>query len=169
MHPSAMQAAKDFYAKFAGEFVEPTIVEIGSQNVNGSIREVAPPSKYVGLDFQEANGVDIVLQDAYSFPLPDNYADIVVTSSCFEHSEMFWLTFLEGVRILKPRGLFYINAPSTGPYHAYPLDCWRFYPDADKALQTWAKRNGYNVNVEYKTTMEGPWGDFVVVYRKIAN
>jgi ubiquinone/menaquinone biosynthesis C-methylase UbiE len=164
-----MQAAKDFYAKFAGEFVEPTIVEIGSQNVNGSIREVAPPSKYVGLDFQEAKGVDIVLQDAYSFPLPDNYADIVVTSSCFEHSEMFWLTFLEGVRILKPKGLFYINAPSTGPYHAYPVDCWRFYPDADKALQTWAKRNGYNVNVEYKTTMEGPWGDFVVVYRKIAN
>jgi ubiquinone/menaquinone biosynthesis C-methylase UbiE len=164
-----MQAAKDFYAKFSGEFVEPTIVEIGSQNVNGSIREVAPPSKYVGLDFQEAKGVDIVLQDAYSFPLPDNYADIVVTSSCFEHSEMFWLTFLEGVRILKPRGLFYINAPSTGRYHAYPVDCWRFYPDADKALKTWAKHNGYNVNVEYKTTMEGPWGDFVVVYRKNAN
>ena len=164
-----MQSAKDFYAKFAGEFVEPTIVEIGSQNVNGSIKDVAPPSNYVGLDFQEANGVDIVLQDAYSFPLPDNYADIVVTSSCFEHSEMFWLTFLEGVRILKPRGLFYINAPSTGPYHAYPLDCWRFYPDADKALQTWAKRNGYNVNVEYKKMMEGAWGDFVVVYRKIAN
>ena len=164
-----MQAATEFFAKFSGEFVEPTIVEIGSQNVNGSIKDVAPPSNYVGLDFQEAKGVDIVLQDAYSFPLPDNYADIVVTSSCFEHSEMFWLTFLEGVRILKPRGLFYINAPSTGPYHAYPVDCWRFYPDADKALQAWAKRNGYNVNVEYKTTMEGPWGDFVVVYRKNAN
>jgi ubiquinone/menaquinone biosynthesis C-methylase UbiE len=164
-----MQAATEFFAKFSGEFVEPTIVEIGSQNVNGSIKDVAPPSNYVGLDFQEAKGVDIVLQDAYSFPLPDNYADIVVTSSCFEHSEMFWLTFLEGVRILKPRGLFYINAPSTGPYHAYPVDCWRFYPDADKALQTWAKRNGYNVNVEYKTTMQGPWGDFVVVYRKNAN
>jgi len=163
-----MQAAKDFFTKFAGEFVEPTIVEIGSQNVNGSIKEVAPPSKYVGLDFQEAHGVDIVLQDAYSFPLPDNYADMVVTSSCFEHSEMFWLTFLEGVRILKPRGLFYINAPSTGDYHAYPVDCWRFYPDADKALQTWAKRNGYDLNVEYKATLEGNWGDFVVVYRKNA-
>ena len=168
MHPSAMQTAKDFYAKFSSEFVEPTIVEIGSQNVNGSIREVAPPSKYVGLDFQEAKGVDIVLQDAYSFPLPDNYADIVVTSSCFEHSEMFWLTFLEGVRILKPRGLFYINAPSTGDYHPYPVDCWRFYPDADKALLTWAKRNGYDLTVEYKATLEGTWGDFIVVYRKNA-
>lgn len=161
-----MQGAIDFFNKFVSEFVNPVIVEIGSQNVNGSIRDIAPPSKYVGLDFQNANGVDIVLTDPYSFPLPDQYADIVVTSSCFEHSELFWLSFLEGVRILKPNGLFYINAPSTGKYHAYPVDCWRFYPDAAKAFVTWAKRNGYDLSVEYTKMHEGEWKDFVVVYRK---
>jgi hypothetical protein len=166
MHPSAMQGARDFFNKFSAEFTEPTIVEIGSQNVNGSLRDVAPPSKYVGLDFQKANGVDIVLDNPYSFPLPDQYADIIVTSSCFEHSEMFWLTFLEGVRILKTNGLFYINAPSAGDYHAYPVDCWRFYPDAAGALKTWAKHNGYNLTVEYSTVLDGNWKDFVVVYRK---
>lgn len=166
MHPSAMAGAADFFLRFSREFSEPTIVEIGSQDVNGSLREVAPPCKYVGLDFQQAKGVDIVLEDAYHFPLEDNYAEMVITSSCFEHSEMFWLTFLEGVRILKPNGLFYINAPSRGQYHAYPVDCWRFYPDASKALQTWAKRNGYDLTIEYSTILEGPWGDFVVVYRK---
>jgi len=166
MHPSAMQSAREFFEKFANEFVEPTIVEIGSQNVNGSLREVAIPGKYVGLDFQKANGVDIVLEDAYSFPLPDNYADIIVTSSCFEHSEMFWLTFLEAVRILKPRGLFYINVPSVGDYHAYPVDCWRFYPDAAGALKTWAARNGHDISIEYTTTLDGYWKDFIVVYRK---
>lgn len=166
MHPSAMEGAREFFLKYSREFSEPTIVEIGSQDVNGSLREVAPPSKYVGLDFQSANGVDIVLEDAYHFPLEDEFADIVITSSCFEHSEMFWLTFLEGVRILKPNGLFYINAPSRGQYHAYPVDCWRFYPDADKALKTWAKHNGYDLNVEYSKIQEGHWGDFIVVYRK---
>jgi hypothetical protein len=166
MHPSAMQGAKDFFQRFSGEFVEPTIVEIGSQNVNGSIKEVAPPSKYIGLDFQKANGVDIVLDDPYKFPLEDGIADIVVTSSCFEHSEMFWLTFLEGVRILKTNGLFYINAPSAGDYHAYPVDCWRFYPDAAQALQTWARYNKYNLTVEYSTILDSNWKDFVVVYRK---
>jgi SAM-dependent methyltransferase len=166
MHPSAMEGAREFFLKYSREFSEPTIVEIGSQDVNGSLREVAPPSKYVGLDFQAANGVDIVLEDAYHFPLEDEFADIVITSSCFEHSEMFWLTFLEGVRILKPNGLFYINAPSRGQYHAYPVDCWRFYPDADKALKTWAKHNGYDLNVEYSKIQEGHWGDFIVVYRK---
>ena len=166
MHPTAMQSATAFFQTYASEFVNPTIVEIGSQNVNGSIRDVAPPSNYVGLDFQEAKGVDIVLEDAYTFPLPDNYADMIVTSSCFEHSEMFWLTFLEALRILKPRGLFYINAPSTGDYHAFPVDCWRFYPDAAGALKTWAKRNGYDITVDYTTVMEGYWKDFIVVYRK---
>lgn len=166
MHPSAMQGAKDFFQKYANEFVEPTIVEIGSQNVNGSIKEVAPPSKYIGLDFQKANGVDIVLDDPYKFPLEDGMADIVVTSSCFEHSEMFWLTFLEAVRILKTNGLFYINAPSAGDYHAYPVDCWRFYPDAAGALATWAKYNKYNLTVEYSTILDSNWKDFVVVYRK---
>lgn len=166
MHPTAMAGAAEFFLKYSGEFVEPTIVEIGSQDVNGSLREVAPPCKYVGLDFQPAKGVDIVLEDAYHFPLEDNYAHIVITSSCFEHSEMFWLTFLEGVRILKDNGLFYINAPSRGQYHAYPVDCWRFYPDAAGALLTWANRSGYNISIEYSTTMDGPWGDFIVVYRK---
>lgn len=166
MHPTAMQSATAFFQTYANEFVNPTIVEIGSQNVNGSIREQAPPSNYVGLDFQEAKGVDIVLEDAYTFPLPDNYADMIVTSSCFEHSEMFWLTFVEALRILKPKGLFYINAPSTGDYHAFPVDCWRFYPDAAGALKTWAKRNGYDITVEYTTVMEGYWKDFIVVYRK---
>ncbi len=42
----------------------------------------------------------------------------------------------------------------------------RFYPDADKALKTWAKHNGYNLNVEYSKIQEGHWGDFIVVYRK---
>lgn len=166
MHPSAMQGAKDFFNKFSNEFVEPTIVEIGSQNVNGSIREAAPPCKYIGLDFEKANGVDIVLEDPYHLPLPNQYADMVVTSSCFEHSEMFWLTFLEGVRILKTNGLFYINAPSAGDYHAYPVDCWRFYPDAAGALKTWAKHNKYDLTVEYSTVLDSQWKDFVVVYRK---
>lgn len=165
MHSTALNAASNFFSRFPLE--SSVVVEIGSQNVNGSIRDVCPKHyTYVGLDYAPANGVDIVLEDEYKFPLDNGYADMVVTSSCFEHAEMFWLTFLEGVRILKPNGLFYINAPSKGPYHAYPQDCWRFYPDAAQALAKWAKRNGYDCLIEYTQVLEGDWGDFVVVYRK---
>ena len=47
------------------------------------------------------------------------------------------------MRVLKPAGLLYINAPSNGDYHRYPVDCWRFFPDSGVALQNWANRNGY--------------------------
>jgi len=165
MHSSALQSASDFFKAYPLE--NATVVEIGSQIVNGSLREVCPKHySYIGLDYSPGNGVDIVLVDEYSFPLSDNLADVVVTSSCFEHAEMFWLTFLEGMRILKPGGLFYINAPSKGEYHAFPQDCWRFYPDAAKALMKWAKRNGYNCMVEYTQLLDNHWGDFIVVYRK---
>jgi SAM-dependent methyltransferase len=165
MHASALQSASEFFAKYPLEAA--TVVDIGSQNVNGSIREVCPKHyDYIGLDYAPAKGVDIVLVDEYKFPLSDRIADMVVTSSCFEHAEMFWLTFLEGMRILKPNGLFYLNAPSRGEYHAYPQDCWRFYPDSAKALLKWAQRNGYNCIIEYAKTLDNHWGDFIVVYRK---
>ena len=69
------------------------------------------------MDFQQARGVDVVLDDPYKLPLDDASVDIVVSSSCFEHSEMFWLVFLEVMRVLKSDGLFYLNAPSAGSFH----------------------------------------------------
>ena len=51
--------------------------------------------------------------------------------------------FNEALRVLKPTGLLYINAPSNGAYHRYPVDCWRFYPDSGVALQNWGNRSGY--------------------------
>jgi hypothetical protein len=165
MHASALQSVDDFFKAYPLE--NATVVEIGSQIVNGSIREVCPKHySYIGLDYTPGNGVDIVLTDEYKFPLSDNIADIVVTSSCFEHAEMFWLTFLEGMRVLKSGGLFYLNAPSKGEYHAFPQDCWRFYPDAAKALQKWSVRNGTPCDILRTETLENNWGDFIVVYKK---
>ena len=42
----------------------------------------------------------------------NNSIDIVVSISTFEHTEFFWETFLEILRVLKPNGLFFLNAPS---------------------------------------------------------
>lgn len=148
MHNSAMKTGKLFFDNYC-QRDNLKIVDIGSQNVNGSLRDVAPNNcEYVGVDFEAGNGVDVVLTDAYKFPFPDNTFDVLVTSSCFEHSEMFWLTFLEGIRVLKSHGLMYCNAPADNMhYHKFPVDCWRFYPDAGKGLCAWAKHNGYNTEI----------------------
>jgi len=143
MHPNAMKQGKLFFDTYC---VSDDLVvgEIGSYDVNGSLRSLIGDrcKQYIGFDFSQGPGVDIVLDDPYILPVADNTFDVLVTTSCFEHSEMFWLTFLEGLRVLKPSGIFYINVPSSWMgYHRFPVDCWRFYPDSAKALETWANRN----------------------------
>jgi SAM-dependent methyltransferase len=173
MHQSAVFYARRFFETYcpASSSTGLTIAEIGSQNVNGSLREVAPAgAKYIGLDFVDGAGVDIVIADPYVLPLPDASVDVVVSSSCFEHSEFFWLVFLEAMRILKPSGLFYLNAPSNGYFHRYPVDCWRFYPDSGHALAAWGRRNGYDPMLLESFTgqrsQNDPWHDFVAIFLK---
>src|SRR5574337_947234 len=180
MHQSAMFHGQRFFETYCPTAAGPevTLVEIGSQNVNGSLREVCPRGlTYIGLDFAEGEGVDVVLTDPYSIPLPDNSADVVVSSSCFEHSQFFWLVFLEAMRLLKPHGLLYLNAPSNGYFHRWPVDCWRFYPDAGHAMVAWARRQGYPALLLESFVGErsagtvaegGMWNDFVAVFIKDA-
>jgi SAM-dependent methyltransferase len=169
MHQSALEHGKLFFDTYVGRLRElpaggVTIVDIGSQDVNGSLRQLSPVSAtYVGVDFAEGRGVDIVLDDPYRLPFDDNSIDVIVSSSCFEHSEMFWLTFLEICRVLKPSGLFYLNAPSASGFHRYPVDCYRFFPDSGNALAKWARRNGYaTVVLEHYTNGT----DYVCVFLK---
>ena len=170
MHDTAMEYAAAFFNNYLKNSVGLTFVDIGSQDVNGSLRTVAPTNNtYVGVDFVKAKGVDVVITDPYSLPFADESVDAVVSSSCFEHSEFFWLLFNESLRILKPTGLLYINVPSNGSFHRYPVDCWRFYPDSGVALQNWGKRSGYNCALLESfigTRKNDIWNDFVAVFIK---
>lgn len=168
MHKSALETGRLFFERYvAGPC---TIAEVGSLDVNGSFRRFAPEqSRYIGLDFAAGPGVDVLLTDPYKLPIEDQSVDVCVSSSCLEHSEFFWLTFLEMVRILKPEGVLYFSAPSNSQFHRYPVDCWRFYPDSGRALQNWAHRNGFDVLLlESFTGFQDweLWNDFVAVFVK---
>lgn len=175
MHPTAMTHGGLFFQAYATKLPSAVVVDIGAQDVNGSLREVCPSNcRYIGVDFVAAKGVDVVLQDPYKLPFEDASVDIVISSSCFEHSEMFWVLFLEILRVLRPSGLFYLNVPSNGSIHRYPVDCWRFYPDSGNALVTWAKRNKYpSILLESFTGRQGNsgdgWNDYVAVFLKDAS
>lgn len=171
MHDSALDLGRRFFDAYCGRFPSPRIIDIGAQDVNGSLRSVAPAAgEYVGVDFVDGKGVDVVISDPYALPFPDDSADVVVCSSCLEHSEFFWLLFSEMIRILRPDGVLYVNAPSNGMFHRYPVDCWRFYPDSGMALRNWARRGGHRVAL--LESFNGPqvapdhWNDFTAVFLK---
>ena len=170
MHDTAMEFGRLFFYTYFKDARDLRIVDIGALDVNGTLRSVAPPGcEYIGMDFAPGKGVDVILTDPYSLPLQDNSVDICVSSSCFEHAEFFWLLFNESMRILKPNGVLYINAPSNGNVHRYPVDCWRFYPDSGVALQNWGRRNGYHtVLLESFTGKQKKdiWNDFIAVFLK---
>ena len=175
MHPSALRFGSIFFETYCNERTDIVIVDIGSQDVNGSLRDVSPNgASYIGVDFVVGRNVDIVLDDPYKLPFDDSSIDVVVCSSVFEHSQFFWVLFLEIIRIMKPKGLFYLNVPSNGYIHRYPVDCWRFYPDSGSALVAWAEHNGYRPAllesfVSGKNNVlnaDGLWNDFVAVIIK---
>lgn len=168
MHDTAYAiglAAMRIYAPREG-----MIVEIGSADVNGSLRLGVPPeTKYVGLDLASGAGVDVVMAGNASLPVAAGVADMVIATSVLEHDDTFWETFIEACRIAKVGGFIYLNVPSNGKVHHHPLDCWRFYPDAGLALERYSRRSLWPstlVESFIADRREDCWNDFVAVFRR---
>jgi hypothetical protein len=140
------------------------VLDIGGADVNGSYREIFDQSQftYIGADLAAGEGVSIILEDPYKLPLDDATIDIVLSGQMLEHCEFFWLSFAEMVRVLKPGGYIFLIAPSAGPIHRCPVDCYRFYPDAYAALAKYANCRLLDVWHDER----GPWKDLVGVFRR---
>jgi len=118
------------------------------------------------VDFAAAPGVDVVLKDPYTLPFKQASIDVAVSNSCFEHSEMFWLLFLEILRVLKPDGLFYLNARRT-ENSPLSVDCWRFIPTAAGALVNGPCATATTrccSNPSSARQDQDSWNDFVAVF-----
>ncbi len=153
-----------------------SILDIGSQNVGthdkGTYRHLfdRPDWKYCGLDVSEGENVDIVIDDYYNWSeIPDNSYDVIISGQALEHIEYVWLTMKEVARILKTGGYCCLIAPSKGPEHKYPLDCWRILPDGMKALAKYANLSvldNYISNEEEHNHELNLWHDNVLICQK---
>ena len=177
MHQSSLDKMLAFRKKYlAGKEDEPLLIlDLGSMDVNGSYRRCFGDSRwtYRGIDMAAGKNVDIVLKDPYNWrEIKSGSADVVVSGQAFEHIEFFWLTMLEIARVLKPEGLCCLIAPSGGPEHRYPIDCWRYYPDGFAALARFASLEVSEIYSQNGTTgySDGSdmWQDTVLVCRKPA-
>ena len=139
------------------------IADLGSQSVNGSYRPLfGEADSCVGFDLEAGPGVDIVLDSPYDLPAENASFDLVISGQMLEHCAHFWRVGSEMERILKPGGLVFLIAPSSGPIHRYPVDCYRFYPDAWQALADWSGLELVHVWMDRR----GPWKDLVGVFSK---
>jgi hypothetical protein len=68
MHDIAMEYGGKFFDTHLRDSSCLTIVDIGSQDVNGSLRSVAPHNNYIGIDFVKGKGVNLIIEDPYLLP-----------------------------------------------------------------------------------------------------
>jgi len=172
VHKSSYQKMEWFRRRYLGgrEAEALRILDVGSQDVNGSYRPIFDGEAwtYHGLDMAPGPNVDIPLAGPYDWSrIPTSAYDVVVTGQALEHVEYFWITILEMARVLRPGGLLCAIAPSGGFEHRYPVDCWRYYPDGFRALARWALLDVLECSTEWEPAGYGDgseaWKDTLLV------
>lgn len=173
MHPSSRRNMGRFVDKYLSHYTDgATVLDVGSQDVNGSYGPLFEGWHYVGLDICPGSNVDIVVKDIHHWSeVKSNSYDVVISGQAFEHMEFFWLIMGEIARVLKASGLCCIIAPSSGPQHCTPggKDCWRFLPDGLEAVARYAKLEvlesyiGWGFIGSYEDSL---WQDTVLICRK---
>ena len=113
------------------EFKGKTVLEIGSYNVNGSVRpliENLQPQNYLGIDLQNGPNVDLVLPAEKLLEEfgPEKF-DVVISTETLEHV-LDWRLIIGNMKaVLKEGGYIYITVPTVGcGHHDFPIDCWRY-------------------------------------------
>lgn len=168
MHESSYRHMAELVERYLASLqnMELRILDIGSFDINGSYRPLFQNANwdYKGADLTAGPNVDIILPDPYSWRnIRTHSFDMIISGQTFEHIEFFWLTWIEAIRVLKPGGLIFLIAPSQGPEHRHPVDCWRFYPDGFRALAKYGGLELLEVSTDWEQDI---WGDTVGVFRK---
>jgi hypothetical protein len=73
-------------------FTDVAVLEIGSLDVNGTVRDFFDSSDYVGVDVGPGPGVDVIGRGE-ELTYPDNSFDVTVSAECFEHNPEWVATF----------------------------------------------------------------------------
>ena len=125
-------------------FSNQTVLEIGSLNINGTVRDFFENCEYVGLDVAEGNGVDVVCE-GQKYDAPDNSYDVVCSAECFEHNPYWLETFENMIRLCKPGGFVFFTCategrPEHGTSRSTPLDSpltvdqgWEYYRNLNES------------------------------------
>ena len=130
-----------------------SVLDVGSLDVNGCVRDLFTGQEYTGVDKQPGPNVDLVM-DAHDLYFSDNSFDNVISLEMLEHDLHFWKSLAEMYRVLKPGGVMAITARGNGFHYHNPPDYYRFTEEAMQALfegmalwpvRTWTEKGGKGV------------------------
>jgi SAM-dependent methyltransferase len=94
-------------------FINKTVLDVGSGDINGNNRILFDNCIYEGNDVIEAKNVTIVSKTK-DLQFTDNYFDTIISTECFEHDPEYKESLLKIYNMLKPDGLFLFTCASIG-------------------------------------------------------
>ena len=111
MHPEIDVFVASVKQKYPHMFKDKSVLEIGSQNINGTVRTHFKNCQYIGTDLGPAKGVDVI-HDITEGSFPGKY-DVVISSEMLEHCEDWEKALINMYHNVKPGGLFILTC--AGP------------------------------------------------------
>lgn len=98
-------------------FSNATVLEIGSLDITGSVRQFYRDCNYTGIDVAPGKGVDVVCQ-GQEFSASDGYFDQVISCEAMEHNPSWRETFSNMIRLTREGGLVVMTCATHGrPEH----------------------------------------------------
>ena len=116
-HVEQRQFVEKIKNKFPSYFQDKKVLEVGSLDINGSVRDFFDGCHYIGIDVAPGNKVDVVCE-GQNYNAPDDSYDIVCSLECFEHNPYWIETFKNMIRLCKNDGLVLFTCATDGrPEH----------------------------------------------------
>lgn len=98
--------------KFPQMFDGRRVLEVGSYNVNGSVRSLFERCYYVGIDIMPGDGVDVVCSgDKFKSEYP---FDVVISCEMLEHNPFWEETLHNMYGLLKDGGMMILSCAAPG-------------------------------------------------------
>jgi SAM-dependent methyltransferase len=113
------------------------VLEVGPAGIPSTYQKIVnnPTITWHTLDLEQTfGGITYVSSKEYDYPVESESYDLIISGQVIEHVRKIWQWMAELKRIVKPDGLVIIVNPVSWPYHAFPVDCWRIFPEGMKAL-----------------------------------
>ncbi len=111
-HRSQLDYIEKLSKDFPEYFNNIKMLEIGSLNINGTIRQFFKDCEYVGVDLDSGRDVDLICEGQL-VDHPDNTYDTTGSCNCFEHNPHWIETFRNMYRMTRQNGLLFIVGPTT--------------------------------------------------------
>lgn len=112
-HPEQMFFVRNLQVHLGEYFSGKKVLEIGSLDINGTVRDFFTGCDYTGIDVGEGKHVDIVCPGE-DYGQPAASFDVVISCEAMEHNFAWRRTWLNILRLVKDDGLVIMTCATIG-------------------------------------------------------